>query len=86
MKQFFTETFSKVCELSKRFWPFLLIVAGVVYRIMSKKICRLEKEKLSLETEVKYDENVKKAEKANSGKSDVDVVRDAINEGSRSKG
>lgn len=63
--------------------PTTLVGMAWVYNFMKSQTIALKAQVAKLALEVKYKENEKRVEEANRGKSDLDIVRDAISEGGR---
>lgn len=59
----------------------LLELAKMVYNYLMQSIKKLELEKEEIKLKLRYKENEDKIEKANSNKSDIDIINDAISEG-----
>ena len=66
--------------------PSVTAVGSLIYNYMLRKVNTLQKEKNALELELEYKENEDAVEKENIGKSDSDIINDAISKGRESNG
>ena len=76
-----SENFSKFFELLLMVVPAITLLGSLIYSFMNKKVRALEKDNESLRLTLEYKENEVKVAKDNQGKSDTDIVMDAISEG-----
>lgn len=65
--------------------PSVTAVGAFVYNWMLRKINSLQKQKEALALKLKYKENKEDVEKDNAGKSDSDIINDAIRDGGDSE-
>lgn len=75
------KTISKILGWLRDILPSVTLVGSLIYNYMLRKISFLKRENAQLELDLEYKENEDDVEKANSGKSDSDIIRDAIEQG-----